>query len=105
MISVPRTPLADGGMSMGRAWTFGIRPIAASDGEALREFARSLSFESRYLPFMSAVNELDSDTVERLTKIDHRRDAVLIARVRDSKTDRVVGVARYALEADGRSTS
>ena len=52
----------------------GIRPIAASDGEALREFARSLSFESRYLPFMSAVNELDSDTVERLTKIDHRRD-------------------------------
>jgi acetyltransferase len=80
-----------------------IRPIAASDGEALREFARSLSFESRYLPFNSAVNELDSHTVERLTKIDHRRDAVLIARVRDSKTDRVVGVARYALEADGRS--
>jgi len=82
-----------------------IRPIAASDGEALREFARSLSFESRYLPFNSAVNEIDSHTVERLTKIDHRRDAVLIARVRDSKTDRVVGVARYALEADGRSTS
>ncbi|HWS66722.1 MAG TPA: hypothetical protein VN325_28505 [Steroidobacteraceae bacterium] len=80
-----------------------IRPIAASDGEALREFARSLSFKSRYLPFNSAVNELDSHTVERLTKIDHRRDAVLIARVRDSKTDRVVGVARYALEADGRS--
>jgi len=79
------------------------RPIATSDGEALREFVRSLSFESRYLRFMSAVNELDSRTVERLTKIDHQRDAALIARVRDSKTDRVVGVARYALEADGRS--
>jgi hypothetical protein len=62
-----------------------IRPIAGSDGEALREFARSLSFESRYLPFMSAVNELDSHTVERLTKIDHRRDAVLIARVRAAR--------------------
>ena len=80
-----------------------IRPIAAADAELIREFVRSLSFETRYLRFMGAVNELSPQLVDRLTGIDHRRDAALIAVVDGGGADRVVGVARYALDADGES--
>ena len=80
-----------------------IRPIAPSDAESVREFVRSLSFESRYMRFMAAVKELSSEAVEQLTSIDHRRDAALIALVDDCGVERIVAVARYALNPDGQS--
>lgn len=80
-----------------------IRPTAASDVELICEFVRALSFETRYLRFMVALNELSQQTIDRLTRIDHRRDAALIATVKDGVADRGVGVARYALNADEQS--
>ena len=80
-----------------------VRPIAASHAELIREFVHSLSFETRYLRFMGAVKELAPQTIDRLTRIDHRRDAALIAMVNEAGADRVAGVARYALNADGES--
>lgn len=80
-----------------------IRPIAAADAELICEFGRALSFETRYLRFMMGVNELSPQTIDRLTRIDHRRDAALIATVNDGVADRVVGVARYALNTDEQS--
>jgi acetyltransferase len=47
-----------------------------------------LSFETRYPRFMSAVKELSPQTVDRLTQIDHRRDAALIALVKEQGTER-----------------
>jgi acetyltransferase len=81
--------------------TVEIRPIAPADGRLIRDFVRSLSFETRYLRFMSAVSELSTQTVEWLTRIDHRCDAALLAVVKEDGADRVVGVARYALLVDG----
>jgi len=80
-----------------------IRPIAAADAGLIRGFVRSLSLETRYLRFMTAVNELSPQMVDRLTGIDHRRDAALIAVVGDGGVERVVAVARYALDVDGES--
>jgi len=80
-----------------------IRPIAPGDQELIRDFVRSLSSETRYLRFMAEVKELSAPTLDRLTGIDHRRDAALIATVDDAGVDRVVGVARYALNSDGES--
>ena len=80
-----------------------IRPIASADAELIREFVRSLSLETRYLRFMTAVNELSPQMVDRLTGIDHRRDAALIAVVGDGGVECVVAVARYALDVDGES--
>jgi len=81
--------------------TIEIRPIAPADGQRIRDFVHSLSFETRYLRFMSAVNDLSTREINRLTRIDHRRDAALLALVKEDGADRVVGVARYALLADG----
>ena len=80
-----------------------IRPIAAEDAGMIRDFVQSLSLETRYLRFLSAVNELSPQTIARLTSIDHRRDAALIAISDQRGASRVVGVARYALDAGGES--
>ena len=79
------------------------RPITVADAELIREFVRALSFEARYMRFMAAVHELAPQTVDLLTRIDHQRDAALIATAHNEAADRVVGVARYALNADGHS--
>ena len=80
-----------------------IRPITVADAELIRQFVRALSAEARYMRFMAAVHELAPQTVDLLTRIDHQRNAALIATVHNGAADRVVGVARYALNADGYS--
>jgi len=80
-----------------------IRSIEATDTSLIREFMRSLSFETRYLRFMSAIKELSAPVLDRLTRVDHRRDTALVAVVNTNGVDRAVGVARYALNDDGES--
>jgi acetyltransferase len=80
-----------------------IRSIEVTDAALIREFVRSLSFETRYLRFMSAVNELSGRAIDRLTRVDHRRDAALIAVLNTYGAEHAVGVARYAVNDDGES--
>jgi acetyltransferase len=80
-----------------------IRSIEVADAGLIREFVRSLSFETRYLRFMSAVKELSARAIDRLTRVDHRRDAALIAVLKTHGAERAVAVARYAVNDDGES--
>ena len=80
-----------------------IRSIEVSDAALIREFVQSLSPETRYLRFMSPLKELSAQMVDRLTRVDHRRDTALIGIVNSDGADRVVGVARYATNDDGDS--
>jgi len=80
-----------------------IRSIEVADAPLIREFVRSLSVETRYLRFMSGVKELSAQAIDRLTRVDHRRDAALIAVLENRDADRVVGAARYAANDDGES--
>lgn len=80
-----------------------IRPIAPDDGQLIRDFVRVLSFEARYFRFMMAVKELSARTVAQLARIDHRRNAALVAVANEAGADRIVGVARYALNSNGES--
>ena len=80
-----------------------IRSIEVTDAALIREFVQSLSLETRYLRFMSPLKELSAQMVDRLTRVDHSRDAALIGIVNPASADRVVGVARYAANADGES--
>lgn len=77
-----------------------IRPIAQDDGRLIRDFVRALSFEARYFRFMSAVKELSARTIAQLASIDHRRNAALVAVANEAGADRIVGVARYALDSN-----
>jgi acetyltransferase len=80
-----------------------IRPIEAADATLIQEFVASLSSKTRYLRFMAAVKELSPKAVDRLTRVDQQRDAALVAIVITDGADRVVGVARYAGNADVES--
>src|SRR5258705_13947976 len=52
---------------------------------------------------MSPLRELSAQMVDRLTRVDPRRDAAQIAVVNIDGANCVVGVARYALNGDGHS--
>ena len=80
-----------------------IRSIEVTDAALIREFVQSLSLETRYLRFMSPLKELSAQMIDLLTRADHRCDAALIGIVNPAGADRVVGVARYAANADGES--
>jgi nucleotide-binding universal stress UspA family protein/GNAT superfamily N-acetyltransferase len=70
-----------------------IRPIEASDREALRAGFERLSPESRYRRFFTPMTNLSDRDLDYLTKIDHRDHEALIAV--DETGRNIVGVARY----------
>ncbi|HUP93581.1 MAG TPA: GNAT family N-acetyltransferase [Burkholderiales bacterium] len=80
-----------------------IRPIRPEDEGIETAFVASLTPESRYLRFMSALNELTPGMLEKFTHVDYARDMALIAVVKDQERAVQIAVARYVLERDGKS--
>lgn len=80
-----------------------IRPIRPEDAELTQGFVRSLSEESRYFRFMDAVSELSPVALARLTQIDYTREMALLALTEIDGREVELGVARYAVNADGTS--
>jgi len=72
-----------------------LRPIRPEDEPLLSDFYfHSLSAESRYYRFFSAIKELPHKTLARLTQIDYDRDATLVALDKQAETETMVGVCR-----------
>ncbi|SDH40460.1 GNAT family N-acetyltransferase [Propionivibrio dicarboxylicus] len=80
-----------------------LRPIAPEDADIEQEFVRHLSDESKYYRFMDALRELTPATLIRFTQIDYAREMALLATIAEGKTERVIGVARYVVCADGET--
>lgn len=81
-----------------------IRPIRAEDADMLQDFVvRSMSEESRYYRFMDAMRELNPTMLSRFTQIDYDREMALVATLEESNTETLLGVARYTINADGKS--
>jgi RimJ/RimL family protein N-acetyltransferase len=70
-----------------------IRPLAATDRDALAEAFSHLSAETRQRRFGAVANQLSDRDLDRLTDIDHHDHEALAAVA--PNTDRIVGVARY----------
>ncbi len=80
-----------------------IRPIRPEDAELVQAFVRGLSEESRYLRFMSSMQELTETMLVRFTQIDYSREMALIAVTLAQHSEVELGVARYAINPDGDS--
>jgi len=89
-----------------------IRPIHPDDAQMLQDLVQSLSPESRYFRFVSALRELPPAMLSRLTLIDYDREMALVAIHREAKlgtngetveTERIVGVSRYITNPDKAS--
>jgi acetyltransferase len=80
-----------------------IRPIEPEDADREQAFVRSLSPESRYFRFMSALLELPPDMLYRFTHPDFRHELALVALIGEGEDARQIGVARVVGEADHAS--
>ncbi len=89
-----------------------IRPIHPADAEMLQALVRSLSQESRYFRFASALKELPRPMLARFTLIDYDREMALVAVVKArlaaddgtaARGERIVGVSRIVANPDGTS--
>lgn len=80
-----------------------IRPITAEDKAAERDFIEGLSAQARHFRFLGAVRSPSEAMIEQLVRIDHVHDVAFAAVVADGARERIVGVSRYSIDADGRS--
>ncbi len=80
-----------------------IRPIRPEDATLVKLFVHDLSDETKYFRFMNSVQELTEDMLARLTQIDYSREMALVAVTSDQNEETELGVARYAINPDGKS--
>ncbi|HSR64053.1 MAG TPA: GNAT family N-acetyltransferase [Xanthomonadaceae bacterium] len=83
-----------------------IRPLASGDREAERAFISSLSSEARHFRFGCAIGEPGDPLLDQLTRMDATREVAFAAVAAGADAgdgrDRIVGISRYAADADGR---
>lgn len=78
-----------------------IRPIRADDEALEREFIVGLSPESRYKRMMCAMREPSAELLRQFVHVDYRRDMAFVAIVAKPPAEHIIGVARYAADAEG----
>lgn len=103
----PRRLVQNNTLRDGTRWA--MRPIRPEDAQALQGFVRGLSDESRYMRFVYLLRELTASMLARYTRIDYDRELALVASVqvpnpahRGFPEERIVGLAHYFLQRDGR---
>ncbi|KWZ35367.1 hypothetical protein WS64_07395 [Burkholderia anthina] len=74
-----------------------LRAIEPDDLDIERELVDRLSSRSRYLRLMSARKPTEDELI-RWTRIDRRREGAVIATIRAGGRERLIGVARYAID-------
>jgi hypothetical protein len=75
-----------------------VRPVCPRDAGILQASVRALSPESRYSRFFSPLRELPPTELDRVIHLDPPNQLGLIA---ETRTEGVIGEARYALSSDG----
>jgi acetyltransferase len=80
-----------------------LRPMRPEDAELVQTFVRAMSEQSRYFRFMDALRELSPTMLSYLTQIDYDREMALVATVEEGGKELQIGVARYAINPDGKS--
>ena len=80
-----------------------VRPIRRDDAERERQFILGLSAESRFQRLMYTLREPSDELIAHLVNVDGHRDAALVAVTGDGAGEHIIGVARYAAEADSQA--
>lgn len=78
-----------------------LRPVSAADAVAMNEFVRGLSAEARRLHFHAPINGYSPALLRLLTDVDSARGIALVAVQSLDDGDRIVGEARYTIDAGG----
>lgn len=92
----PRTEHSSDGIA------YHVRPIRKDDAAREREFILALSPESRFQRFMHSMREPSEELIAQLVDIDAHARMALVAVTGKPPDERIIGVARYAADPDGR---
>jgi len=76
------------------------RPIKPSDDTMLRDMLYSLSERSIAFRFFKPIKAFPHRFIQDFTNIDYSRDMAIIALIKDTGGERIVGVGRYYLSAE-----
>ena len=79
-----------------------VRPIRQDDATRERDFILALSPASRFQRFMHAIREPSDELIAHLIDIDSHSRMALVALIGKPPLERIVGVARYAADTDGK---
>ena len=91
----PRTARTSDGLE------YQIRLITPADADRERDFIARMSPQSRYHRFMHCLKEPSPAFIDRLVNVDQRSSMALVAVTGTGAAERIIGVARYAADADG----
>ena len=80
-----------------------VRPLLPTDAALERGFIERLSPTARRMRFLGQFSAPSEALVRQLTEIDPTHDAAFVALAHEDGEKRAVGIARYALEPDGRT--
>ena len=80
-----------------------LRPARSSDGDALQNYVRGLSPQSRYNRFLGAANELPASELARALAANGRDTRTLLLTSTAEGRETVVGEARMVLSCDERA--
>lgn len=85
---------------LGQAVT--LRPLRPEDVDIEHAFLTGLSPQTRSNRLLGGVIKITREYLERLTNVDYARDMALAATVMLEGHETLIGVARYALDADAQ---
>ncbi len=77
-----------------------LRPLQPGDVDIETAFVEGLSAETRASRLLGGAVKVTRAYIERLTRVDYTRDMALAATVMLEGHETLIGVARYALDAD-----
>lgn len=60
-------------------FTFRVRPVCSADAPALDELFRGVSLDDRRFRFLSGIQQISHDFLQRLTEVDHERTEDFLA--------------------------
>jgi hypothetical protein len=80
-----------------------LRPVRSSDGEALQNYVRGLSPQSRYNRFLGAASELPPSELARALAANGRDTLTLLVTSKVGSREIVIGEARVALSCPERA--
>jgi len=80
-----------------------LRPVKISDEPLLKDFFYSLSDQSLFRRFISVRKDMPHERLQDFVIIDHTKEMVILATVRDEEAEKAVAIGQYGINGETHS--
>jgi acyl-CoA hydrolase/RimJ/RimL family protein N-acetyltransferase len=85
------------------AFSFLLRPVKMSDEPLVKDFFYSLSDQSLFRRFMSVRKDMPHERLQEFVIIDHTKEMMILATVRDEEAEKTVAIGQYGIIGDSHT--